>query len=152
MKFNGGLVNSCPTVKDVKHRGSPVALCLDAPAHVSAAQERAHTMLNRYGVVINDDLKFAGERLKIVSQGKVEIDCDFEGDITGIEVVVSERGKVTGNVAGERVIVLGRIIGGIRGKTVALLASAHVEGDIQHTSLAIEEGAEFVGRCRLSAA
>ena len=109
-------------------------------------------MLNRYGVIINDDLKFAGERLKIVSQGKVEIDCEFEGDITGDEVVVSERGRVKGNIAGERVVVMGRIVGGIRSKTVVLMASAYVEGDIQHTSIAIEKGAEFTGRCRLNAA
>ena len=71
-------------------------------------------MLNRYQVVINDELKLTGERLKLVSQGKVEIDGEFEGDVTGDEVVVSERGRVKGNVAGERVVVLGRIVGGIR--------------------------------------
>jgi cytoskeletal protein CcmA (bactofilin family) len=109
-------------------------------------------MLNRREVVINDGLKLAGERLSIVSQGKVEIDCDFEGDITGDEVVVSERGRVKGNIAGQRVVVLGRIVGGIRSKTVVLMASAHVEGDIHQTSLAIEKGAEFVGRCRQVAA
>jgi cytoskeletal protein CcmA (bactofilin family) len=32
--------------------------------------------------------------------------------------------------------------------TVALQASARVEGDIHHVSLAIEEGAEFDGTCR----
>ena len=109
-------------------------------------------MLNRRGVVIDEGLKLAGERLSIVTEGKVEIDCEFGGDITGDEVVVSERGRVKGNIAGERVVVLGRIVGGIRSKTVVLMASAHVEGDIQHTSIAIEKGAEFTGRCRLSAA
>jgi cytoskeletal protein CcmA (bactofilin family) len=32
--------------------------------------------------------------------------------------------------------------------TVSLQASARVEGDIHHMSLAIEEGAEFDGNCR----
>jgi cytoskeletal protein CcmA (bactofilin family) len=32
--------------------------------------------------------------------------------------------------------------------TVALQSSARVEGDIHHMSLAIEQGAEFDGRCR----
>lgn len=106
-------------------------------------------MYDRCGeLVIKDDLKIAGERVKIVSQNKIKIDCEFEGDVSGPEVVVSERGKVTGNVAGERVIVLGKIVGEIRGKVVALLSTAHVEGDIHQTSLAIEEGAEFAGRCR----
>lgn len=107
-------------------------------------------MSNRAGVVIKDDIKFAGHRVQIVSQSKIEIDCEFEGDVTGPEVVVSERGKVRGIVAGERVTVLGRIVGGIRGNTIALMSSAHVEGDIHHSSLVIEKGAELTGRCRLN--
>ena len=47
-------------------------------------------------------------------------------------------------------IVLGRIIGTIHGNDIILMSSAHVEGDIHHTSLAIETGAEFDGRCRLN--
>ena len=108
-------------------------------------------MSSKSGVVINNGLKIAGQQLQIVSQGKIEIDCEFEGDVTSTEIVVNEQGKVKGNVAAERVIVLGKILGGIRGKTVVLMSSARVEGDIHHTSLAIENGAEFVGRCRLSA-
>ena len=64
------------------------------------------------------------------------------------EVIIGEQGKVTGTVAAERVIVRGKISGVIRGMTVALQASARVEGDIHHMSLAIEQGAEFDGRCR----
>ena len=41
--------------------------------------------------------------------------------------------------------------GVIRGATVTLQSSAHVEGDIHHMSLAIEQGAEFDGRCRRAA-
>ena len=51
-------------------------------------------MSDRCGVVvIKDDLKFAGQRVKIVSQGKLQIDCEFEGDVTGTEVVISEQAK-----------------------------------------------------------
>ena len=41
-----------------------------------------------------------------------------------------------------------QILGVIRGMTVTLQASSRVEGDIHHLSLAIEQGAEFDGRCR----
>jgi cytoskeletal protein CcmA (bactofilin family) len=109
-------------------------------------------MSDTAGVVIKDDIKFAGQHVRIVSQGKIEIDCEFEGDVSGPDVVVSERGKVRGIVAGERVTVLGRIVGGIRGNTIALKSSAHVEGDIHHNSLVIEKGAELNGRCRLNEA
>jgi cytoskeletal protein CcmA (bactofilin family) len=68
--------------------------------------------------------------------------------VAGAEIIIGEQGKVTGTVAAERVIVCGRTSGVIRAMTVALRASARVEGDIHHMSLAIEEGAEFDGRCR----
>src|SRR5262245_14298879 len=58
----------------------------------------------------------------------------------------------TGTVAAARVIVRGTISGVIRGATtVTLQSSSHVEGDIHHMSLAIEQGAEFDGRCRRAA-
>jgi cytoskeletal protein CcmA (bactofilin family) len=113
-----------------------------------ALEQRMRVMSDQAGVVIKDDIKFAGQRVQIVSQSKIEIDCEFEGDVTGPEVVVSKRGRVRGIVAGERVTVLGRIVGDIRGKTIALMSSAHVEGDIHHNSLLIENGAELTGRCR----
>jgi cytoskeletal protein CcmA (bactofilin family) len=86
--------------------------------------------------------------LKIISQGILQVDGLVEGDVAGIEVIVGEMGQVTGTVAAERVIVRGKISGVIRGTAVALQASARVEGDIHHMSLAIENGAEFDGRCR----
>jgi cytoskeletal protein CcmA (bactofilin family) len=98
--------------------------------------------------VISNDLKIIGQGLKIISQGTLQVDGEVEGDVAGSEVIIGEQGKVTGTVAAERVIVRGKISGVIRGMTVALQASARVEGDIHHMSLAIEQGAEFDGRCR----
>jgi cytoskeletal protein CcmA (bactofilin family) len=101
--------------------------------------------------VIGNDLKIIGQGLKIISQGTLQVDGEIEGDVGGAEVIIGERGRVTGTVAAERVIVRGTIAGIIRGVTVTLQSSAHVEGDINHMSLAIEQGAEFDGRCRRSA-
>ncbi len=98
--------------------------------------------------VIGNDLKILGQGLKIISQGTLQVDGEVEGDVAGVEVIIGEQGKVTGTVAADRVIVRGRISGVIRGATVALQASSRVEGDIHHMSLAIEQGAEFDGRCR----
>src|SRR6185436_7127066 len=98
--------------------------------------------------VIGNDLKIIGQGLKIISQGTLQVDGEVEGDVGGSEVIIGEKGKVTGTVAAERVIVRGQICGVIRGVTVTLQASSRVEGDIHHMSLAIEQGAEFDGRCR----
>jgi cytoskeletal protein CcmA (bactofilin family) len=64
---------------------------------------------------------------------------------------IGEMGRVTGTVVAQRVIVRGTISGVIRGATVTLQSSSHVECDIHHMSLAIEQGAEFDGRCRRAA-
>jgi cytoskeletal protein CcmA (bactofilin family) len=101
--------------------------------------------------VIGNDLKIIGQGLKIFSQGTLQVDGEIEGDVGGAEVIIGERGKVSGTVAAERVIVRGTISGVIRGATVTLQSSSHVEGDIHHVSLAIEQGAEFDGRCRRAA-
>jgi cytoskeletal protein CcmA (bactofilin family) len=100
------------------------------------------------GVVISNDLKIVGRGIRIISEGKLRVDGEVEGEVAGTEVVIGEHGSVTGSVAADRVIVHGRLAGVIRGMDVALQASARVEGDIHHMSLTIEEGAEFDGRCR----
>jgi cytoskeletal protein CcmA (bactofilin family) len=98
--------------------------------------------------VIGNDLKIIGQGLRIISQGTLQVDGEIEGDVGGAEVIIGERGRVSGTVAAERVIVRGTISGVIRGAAVTLQSSSHVEGDIHHVSLAIEQGAEFDGRCR----
>jgi cytoskeletal protein CcmA (bactofilin family) len=98
--------------------------------------------------VIGNDLRIIGQSLKIISRGTLQVDGEVEGDVGGAEIIIGEEGRVTGTVAAERVIVRGRISGVIRALTVALQSSARVEGDIHHMSLAIEQGAEFDGRCR----
>jgi cytoskeletal protein CcmA (bactofilin family) len=97
--------------------------------------------------IIGNDLKIIGQGLKIISQGTLQV----EGDVGGSEVIIGEKGKVTGTIAAVRVIVRGTISGVIRGATVTLQSPSHVEGDIHHMSLAIEQGAKFDGRCRRAA-
>jgi cytoskeletal protein CcmA (bactofilin family) len=98
--------------------------------------------------VIGNDLKIIGQGLKIFSQGTLQVDGEIEGDVGGAEVIIGETGKVTGTVAAERVIVRGAVSGVIRGVTVTLQSSSHVEAEIYHMSLAIEQGAHFHGHSR----
>jgi cytoskeletal protein CcmA (bactofilin family) len=101
--------------------------------------------------VIGNDLKIVGQGLKIIGRGVLQVDGEIEGDVQGAEVIVGELGKVTGMVAGHQVIIRGAVSGVVCGKTVALQASSHVEGDVHHMSLAIEQGAMFEGRSRRAA-
>jgi hypothetical protein len=74
--------------------------------------------------------------------------CFIEGDVQAAEVLVGEKGRVTGMVAGQQVIVRGTVLGVVCAQTVALQSSCHVESDVHHMSLAIEQGAHFHGNSR----
>src|SRR5262245_4059720 len=101
--------------------------------------------------VIGNDLKIIGQGLKIIGRGVLQVDGEIEGDVQAAEVIVGEKGQVTGMVAGRQVVVRGKGAGVICGKTVALQASSNVDGDIHHMSLLIEQGAMFDGRSRRAA-
>jgi cytoskeletal protein CcmA (bactofilin family) len=87
------------------------------------------------------NLKIIGQGLKIISRGILQVDGEIEGDVLAAEIIVGEKGKVTGMVAGQQVVVRGKVFGVVCGKTVALQASSQVDGDIHHMSFAIEQGA-----------
>jgi len=69
-------------------------------------------MFSQSEAVIGKDLKFAGRDVKFVSQGKVKVDCEFEGDVTGTEVrwyrppygVLTTEALVAAHAAGLRTV------------------------------------------------
>jgi cytoskeletal protein CcmA (bactofilin family) len=101
--------------------------------------------------VIGNDLKIIGQGLKIIGRGLLQVDGEIEGDVQAVEVIVGEKGKVTGMVAGEQVVVRGKVSGVICAKSVALQSSSDVQGDVHHMTFAIEQGAVFEGRSRRAA-
>jgi cytoskeletal protein CcmA (bactofilin family) len=111
-------------------------------ADASASREKS---------VIGNDLKIIGQGLKIICRGILQIDGEVQGDVQAAEVIVGERGKVTGMVAGEQVVVRGKIAGVVCGKSVVLQSSSEIQGDVHHMTFTIEQGAMFEGRSRRAA-
>jgi cytoskeletal protein CcmA (bactofilin family) len=97
--------------------------------------------------VIGADLTITGN---MESAGEVQIDGELQGDVQAARVMVGEQARVTGSVVADEVIVRGGVAGSIRGNTVMLQSASHVEGDIFHRSLVIEQGAFFEGKSRRS--
>ena len=98
--------------------------------------------------VIGNDLKIMGQGLKIIGRGTLQVDGEIEGDVQAVEVIIGEQGKVTGMVAGQQVMVRGKVSGVVCAKNVALQSSSEVQGDVHHMTFAIEQGALFEGRSR----
>jgi cytoskeletal protein CcmA (bactofilin family) len=97
--------------------------------------------------IIGEDLTVTGN---VLSRGEVQVDGEIKGDVHCSSLIVGEKAQITGGIVAEDVVVRGRVMGSVRGNRVTLQASSHVEGDVFHKSLAIEQGAFFEGKSRRS--
>lgn len=97
--------------------------------------------------VIGEDLTVEGN---VISKGEVQLEGEIKGDVHCASLVIGDKALIEGGVVADDVIVRGRVVGSIRGHRVTLQSSSHVEGDIFHQSLAIEQGAYFEGKSRRS--
>lgn len=92
--------------------------------------------------VLSSDLTIVGN---VRTSGDIQVEGTVEGDIRAHILTVGEGATVKGEVVADDVIVNGRIVGRVRGLKVRLTATARVEGDIIHKTIAIESGAHFEG-------
>ena len=86
----------------------------------------------------------------VISKGEVQVEGEVEGDIHCMSLLIGDNAQITGGVVADDVVVRGKVVGSVRGKRVTLQTSSHVEGDVYHQSLAIEQGAFFEGKSRRS--
>lgn len=92
--------------------------------------------------VLSSDLTVTGN---IHTEGDIQIEGTVEGDVRAHQLVVGDSATIKGEIVGDEVIVHGRVVGRVRGLKVRLTATARVEGDIIHKTIAIESGAHFEG-------
>ena len=98
--------------------------------------------------IIGNDLTIVGQGLRIVTRGTLQVEGKVEGDVVGNEVIIGERGQVTGVVSGQTVIVHGTVAGTVKGVHVVLKSGARVDGDVLHHQLSVEQGAHLDGRVK----
>ena len=97
--------------------------------------------------IIGEDLVITGN---VDSKGEIQVDGEIRGDVHCGSLLLGDKSTITGSVTAEDIVVRGKVIGSVRGLRVTLQAQSHVEGDIYHQSLAIEQGAYFEGKSRRS--
>ncbi len=97
--------------------------------------------------IIGADLIITGS---LQSNGEVTIEGELQGDVQCGQLIVGEQARVQGNVVADDIVIRGRVEGSVRGNRVALQSTSHVEGDVYHRTLAIEQGAFFEGKSRRS--
>jgi len=96
-------------------------------------------------VEIKGSLKFSND---LIIDGKIDGEVSSDGGLT-----VGENAVVTGEIKTKTVTVFGKVLGNI---TVSgrceLKANAFLEGDVGAGTLAIEEGATFIGKSSVGSA
>jgi cytoskeletal protein CcmA (bactofilin family) len=85
------------------------------------------------------------------SERDVQVDGEINGDVHCAHLTVSKGGTINGNIVAEEVVIRGKVKGTIRAMQVVLQDTAHVESDIFHSSLIIEQGAIFDGQSQRQA-
>ena len=95
--------------------------------------------------IISADVKIVGQ---IFSEGEVQIDGNFEGDIRTKVFLVGETGIIKGEVLAQTVHIHGSVNGHIKARDVNLAKTAHVIGNILHENMSIETGAFLEGNCK----
>lgn len=94
--------------------------------------------------ILSSDLHVIGN---LNSDGEIQIDGVVDGDIFTNTLMVGESAVINGEIHADNLIVHGTINGQIKAKSVSLMKTGHVVGDILHEDLAIEKGAFLEGRC-----
>jgi cytoskeletal protein CcmA (bactofilin family) len=98
--------------------------------------------------IIDTGLTITGN---LQSDRDVQVDGEINGDVHCSHLTVSKGGTITGNIVADEVVIRGRVNGTIRALQVVLQDTAHVESDIFHNSLIIEQGAVFDGQSQRQA-
>ena len=119
------------------------------PTGVPQANSRAVQPRHATGTpsIIGPELSVTGN---LETAGEVRIEGEVQGDIRAGRIVVGEHAVITGALVAEEIVIGGNVQGSIRGNNVTFQAASHIEADVYHRSLAIEQGAYFEGKSRRS--
>ena len=126
--------SAIPPLPDLPTPGGPAAAPARSPSPAPGARGLS---------TLSSDLQFEGG---ISGGGDLQIDGTIKGDVRVGRLIVGETGAVEGNVSADYIEVRGRVVGGISGKQVKLIATAYVDGDITAEQMSIDIGAYFQGR------
>lgn len=92
--------------------------------------------------IISQEFRLVGE---IFSGGVVEIQGVIDGTVNGNSIILREDGVINGTVIAENFSIRGKFDGKIKAKNVSIHSKALVRGDIEYSSLSVEDGANIDG-------
>ncbi len=97
--------------------------------------------------IIDTKMVMKGE---LLFEGKARIDGAIEGNIKGEHLILSESGKITGDIQVSTFVCHGTLEGNINATLVTARKSCNISGRIESSSLTVEPGAELSGEMKIT--
>ncbi len=95
--------------------------------------------------IIAKEMQITGE---IRFKGKARIDGTVDGNISGEYLVLSESGRVNGDLVVDALVCHGTIEGNIQAKLVTAHTTAIIRGRLESANLTVESGATLEGEIK----
>lgn len=97
--------------------------------------------------IIDSRMTIKGE---LLFEGKARIDGTVEGNIKGEHLILSESGKIHGNVEVATFVCHGTLEGDVKASMVTARKTCRIHGCIESNSLSVEPGAGLNGEMKVA--
>lgn len=89
---------------------------------------------------------------KVQAAGILRVEGRIRGEVVSEgDVIVGEKGEIRANIKARHVTIAGRVAGNISASgRMHLTATGSLQGDVDASTISIEEGAHFKGACRMA--
>lgn len=97
--------------------------------------------------IIDANMAMKGE---LIFKGKARIDGSIEGNIKGEHLILSETGKVIGDIQASTFVCHGTLDGNAKASLITAKKSCNINGRLEGNSLTVEPGAKLNGEMKIS--
>lgn len=108
-------------------------------------QSRNASIPNAISSVIGQDMTIIGD---LSFKSKIQIDGRLQGNLSGTCLVLSESGRIIGDVATDSLICYGQIDGDLKVGKLFLKKTGVINGRVETSDLSVESGGRLNGEVR----
>lgn len=113
----------------------------------SFEQENEKAEKEAISSIIDAKMVIKGE---VSFEGKARIDGTVEGNIKGEHLILSESGKIIGDIEASSFVCHGILEGNVKANLVTARKSCQIQGRIEGNSLSVEPGAGLSGEIKVA--
>lgn len=95
--------------------------------------------------IIGHDMTVVGD---LAFESKIQIDGRIQGNLTGTSLVVSESGRITGNIRTDSLVCYGQIDGDLMVGQLFLKKTGVINGRVETSNLSVESGGSLNGEIK----